>query len=107
MRRKSSRRLLKSSLLWIFSLRLPRQQLSVPDYCEVVVRGTVTVKSKEQVLFLVEGKQAGIFQISGIGEEDTRHLLNVYCPSIVYHPYLAQCGGSDYPYQHASCICLR
>ena len=63
------------------------QQLSVPDYYEVVVRGTVTVKSKEQVLFLVEGKQAGIFQISGIGEEDTRHLLNVYCPSIVY-PYL-------------------
>ena len=39
-------------------------QLSVPDYYEVVVRGTVTVKSKEQVLFLVEGKQAGIFQIS-------------------------------------------
>ena len=63
------------------------QQLSVPDYYEVVVRGTVTVKSKEQVLFLVEGKQAGIFQISGIGEEDTRHLLKVYCPSIVY-PYL-------------------
>lgn len=54
---------------------------------EVIVRGTITVGTKKSTMFLVEGKQAGLFDIRNIPEDDVRHLLNVLCPSIVY-PYL-------------------
>ena len=54
---------------------------------EVVVRGTITVTVKEKTMFLVEGKQAGIFDIRNIVEEGVQHLTNVVCPSILY-PYL-------------------
>lgn len=38
-------------------------------------------------MFLVEGKQAGIFDIRNIPDEAVAHLTNVMCPTIVY-PYL-------------------
>ncbi len=61
--------------------------LKLPDTYEVVVRGTITVAVKGNTMFLVEGKQAGIFEIRNIPEEGVRHLTNVLCPSIAY-PYL-------------------
>lgn len=54
---------------------------------EVVVRVTVTANMKDKVLFLVEGKQAGIFEMRGIPDEQIEAVLNVVCPNIVY-PYL-------------------
>ena len=51
------------------------------------VSGTITVTVKEKTMFLVEGKQAGIFDIRNIVEEGVQHLTNVVCPSILY-PYL-------------------
>ena len=45
------------------------------------------VTVKEKTMFLVEGKQAGIFDIRNIVEEGVQHLTNVVCPSILY-PYL-------------------
>ncbi|HYS11952.1 MAG TPA: protein-export chaperone SecB [Burkholderiaceae bacterium] len=54
---------------------------------EVVVRVTATAKVKEKVLFLVEAKQAGIFEMRGIPNEQFEAVLNVVCPNIVY-PYL-------------------
>lgn len=53
---------------------------------EVVLTVTVTVKIKEQVAFLVEVKQAGIFSISGFPEDQLHHMLGSYCPSVLY-PY--------------------
>lgn len=65
--------------------------LSIPDTYEIVVRGTITVKmksgEKDQVMFLVEGRQAGIFEMKNLPAEAIQHLANVNCPAIVY-PYL-------------------
>ncbi|HTT13840.1 MAG TPA: protein-export chaperone SecB [Burkholderiaceae bacterium] len=54
---------------------------------EVVVRVTATAKVKAKVLFLVEAKQAGIFEMRGIPTEQFEAVLNIVCPNIVY-PYL-------------------
>jgi preprotein translocase subunit SecB len=54
---------------------------------EVVVRVTVTAKVKDKVLFLVEGKQAGIFEIRNVPSEQLPMILGIACPGIVY-PYL-------------------
>lgn len=54
---------------------------------EVTVTVTVTTRVKEQVAFLVEAKQGGIFEIRGVPEEQIEPLLGIVCPNIVY-PYL-------------------
>jgi preprotein translocase subunit SecB len=54
---------------------------------EVVVRVTVTAKVKDKVLFLVEGKQAGIFEIRNVPAEQKPGVIGIVCPGIVY-PYL-------------------
>jgi preprotein translocase subunit SecB len=54
---------------------------------EVVVRVTTTAKVKDKVLFLVEAKQAGIFEMRGIPGEQFEAVLNIVCPNIIY-PYL-------------------
>ncbi len=53
--------------------------------CEVLV--TVTAKMAEKVAFLVEVKQAGIFQIAHVPQEQLDPILGIVCPNIVY-PYL-------------------
>lgn len=64
-----------------------QRRLPMEGAWEVVVRGTITVTVKDQTMFLVEGKQAGIFDIRNIPDEAVAHLTNVMCPTIVY-PYL-------------------
>lgn len=59
----------------------------VQDMYEVVVRVTVTAKVKDKVLFLVEGKEAGIFELRNFTEEQRGPILGIVCPGIVY-PYL-------------------
>ncbi|HVJ59823.1 MAG TPA: protein-export chaperone SecB [Burkholderiaceae bacterium] len=54
---------------------------------EVSIRVTTTAKVKDKVLFLVEAKQAGIFEARGIATEQMDAILGVVCPGIVY-PYL-------------------
>jgi preprotein translocase subunit SecB len=54
---------------------------------EVTVTATVTTKVNDRVLFLVEAKQAGIFEIRNLAEEQVRQLVGIACPSIIY-PYL-------------------
>jgi preprotein translocase subunit SecB len=54
---------------------------------EVVVSATVTANVKGKTLFLVECKQAGIFQLAGIPSEQLAPVLGVVCPGIIY-PYL-------------------
>ena len=64
-----------------------QRRLPMEGAWEVVVRGTITVTVKDQTMFLVEGKQAGIFEIRGIPQEGVHHILNVLCAATVY-PYL-------------------
>ncbi|HJV53619.1 MAG TPA: protein-export chaperone SecB [Noviherbaspirillum sp.] len=54
---------------------------------ESTVTITVTAKIKDKVAFLVEGKQAGIFEAANIPPEQLDPLLGIGCPNIIY-PYL-------------------
>ena len=54
---------------------------------EVVVSGTVTAKVKDKVAFLIEAKQAGIFDIRNIPDEQLDPLVGIACPTILF-PYL-------------------
>ncbi|HXD04566.1 MAG TPA: protein-export chaperone SecB [Burkholderiaceae bacterium] len=54
---------------------------------EVSVTATVTTKVGDRTLFLVEAKQAGIFEIRGLPDEQMQPVLGIACPQIVY-PYL-------------------
>jgi preprotein translocase subunit SecB len=54
---------------------------------EVLVTGTVTAKVAEKVAFLIEAKQAGIFDIRNIPAEQVDPLVGIACPTIVF-PYL-------------------
>jgi preprotein translocase subunit SecB len=54
---------------------------------EATVTITVTAKVKDKVAFLVEGKQAGIFEATNIPPEQLDPLLGIGCPNIIY-PYL-------------------
>ena len=54
---------------------------------EVCVTATVTTKVKDKTLFLIEAKQAGIFELRNIPQEQVQPILGIACPGIVY-PYL-------------------
>ena len=54
---------------------------------EVAVTATVQTKVNDKTVFLVEAKQAGIFEIRNIPEEQMGAVIGVACPQIVY-PYL-------------------
>ena len=54
---------------------------------EVTVTATVTTKLKDKVLFLVEAKQAGIFEIRRVPQEQLQGILSIVCPQMIY-PYL-------------------
>lgn len=54
---------------------------------EVTVTATVHTKIAEKTVFLVEAKQAGIFEIRNLAPEQMNAILGVACPQIVY-PYL-------------------
>ncbi len=53
---------------------------------EVVLDVTATVSNKDNVAFLAEVKQAGIFTIEGAPGEQLEHLLGSFCPNILF-PY--------------------
>jgi len=54
---------------------------------EVTVTATVTTKVKDKVLFLVEAKQAGIFEIRNVPEDQLQGIISIVCPQMIY-PYL-------------------
>ena len=56
------------------------------DNHNVVLTLTVTVKNEKDTAFLVEVKQAGIFTIKGFPEDQLKHTLGSFCPSVLY-PY--------------------
>jgi preprotein translocase subunit SecB len=59
----------------------------VEGVIEVIVRVTATARVSDKVLFLVEAKQAGIFELRGIPEPQLAAVLGIVCPGIIY-PYL-------------------
>ena len=73
-------------------LQLTTQAASVDEgVFEVTVTVTVTARlaEKNQVMFLIEAKQAGIFQVRNLPPEEQETVLGVDCPNILY-PYLRE-----------------
>ena len=54
---------------------------------EIAVTATVQTKIQDKTVFLVEAKQAGIFEIRNVPEEQMGPIMGIACPQIVY-PYL-------------------
>jgi preprotein translocase subunit SecB len=51
------------------------------------VTATVHTKIQDRTVFLVEAKQAGIFEIRNLAPEQMGQVMGIACPQIVY-PYL-------------------
>lgn len=54
---------------------------------EICVTATVQTKIQDKTVFLAECKQAGIFEIRDVPEEQMGAVVGIACPQIVY-PYL-------------------
>lgn len=54
---------------------------------EVAVTATVHTQIADKTVFLVEAKQAGIFEIRNVPQEQLGPVMGVVCPQIVF-PYL-------------------
>ena len=54
---------------------------------EISVTATVQTKIADKTVFLVECKQAGIFEIRNVPEDQIGAIIGIACPQIVY-PYL-------------------
>ena len=68
------------------NLGLAAEPISEGIY-EVCVTATVTTKVATKTLFLIEAKQAGIFEIRNLPPEQLQPIIGIACPQIVY-PYL-------------------
>lgn len=54
---------------------------------------TVTAKNQDETAFVAEVKQAGVFTIAGAEEAQMGHILNAYCPSVLF-PYASELVAS-------------
>ena len=54
---------------------------------EITVTATVQTKIKDKTVFLVECRQAGIFEVRNVPEDQMGGVIGIACPQIVY-PYL-------------------
>ena len=54
---------------------------------EVVVTATVTTKVKDRVMFLVELRQAGVFEVRNFPQDQIDPLLGIHCAGVLF-PYL-------------------
>lgn len=56
------------------------------DNHEVVLTITLETRQDDRTLFLIELQQAGLFFISGYGEEEFAAVVGSFCPSVLF-PY--------------------
>jgi preprotein translocase subunit SecB len=88
-------------------LRTRGEQIE-PDVYECVLTVTLTAKTGEKTLFLVEASQAGIFRISGIPPEHLQPVIAINCPTVLF-PYLRETladavGRAGFPPVHLAPI---
>ena len=68
-------------------VQITQQSQRVNDaLLEVTLVVTVTAKSGDKVLFLVEASQAGVFQVRNIAEADLPPIVGIVCPNVLF-PY--------------------
>ncbi|MFD1259397.1 protein-export chaperone SecB [Entomomonas asaccharolytica] len=69
------------------NLDLNTRQNSLEDNVyEVVLTLSATAKIDDDVAFIAEVQQAGIFLIKGLGADDVSHMLGSFCPNLLF-PY--------------------
>jgi preprotein translocase subunit SecB len=56
------------------------------DVREIVLTVTVSAKQNDATIFLVEVKQAGIFVMRNLSEEDAKRAIGSVCPGVLF-PY--------------------
>ena len=71
-----------------FELQIFHQKLA-DDVYEVVIAGTATASVNKKVAFLAEVKQAGIFTMKNLPDDQLPLLLNIVCPNILF-PYFRE-----------------
>ena len=79
-----------------------------PDVYECVLTITLTAKTSDRTLFLVEASQAGIFTIRGLPPEHMQPVLAINCPNVLF-PYLRETladaiGRAGFPPVHLAPI---
>jgi preprotein translocase subunit SecB len=68
-------------------IQLEQQNAPIADgLYEVTLTVTVSAKSGDKTLFLVEASQAGIFQIRNVGDDNLGAVLGMLCPNVLF-PY--------------------
>ena len=63
-----------------------RQKQLEGDFYEVVLTLSVEVKNGDEIAFIAEVQQAGIFLIKGLDASSMSHTLGAFCPNILF-PY--------------------
>lgn len=63
------------------------------DFYEVSLGITVTARNAEDVAFIAEVEQAGIFLIQGLDPASMSHALGAYAPNLLF-PYARECLDS-------------
>ena len=66
-------------------LRSRGEQIA-PDVYECVLTLTVTAKSNDKTVFLIEAAQAGVFSIRGVPANHLQAVLAIHCPTVLF-PY--------------------
>jgi preprotein translocase subunit SecB len=88
-------------------LRTRGEQIE-PDVYECVLTVTLTAKTGDKTLFLVEASQAGIFRIRGVPPEHLQPVIAINCPTVLF-PYLRETladavGRAGFPPVHLAPI---
>ncbi len=88
-------------------LRTRGEQID-PDVYECVLTVTLTAKSGDKTLFLVEASQAGVFTIRGVPPEHMQPVIAVNCPTVLF-PYIRETladavGRAGFPPVHLAPI---
>jgi len=60
-----------------------------PNLYECVLTVTLTAKSNDKTLFLVEASQAGLFTIKNLPAEQLQPVLAISCPTVLF-PYVRE-----------------
>jgi len=68
-----------------FNLNSRIDKLSDNQY-EITLEISVKAETEDKVVYLVEIKQSGLFEITGVNDEVKQSFLNIRCPEILF-PY--------------------
>lgn len=88
-------------------LRTKAEQVQ-PNMYECVLTVTLTARTGDKTLFLVEASQAGVFTIAGVPAEHLQPVLAIHCPTVLF-PYVRETladavGRAGFPPVHLAPI---